>query len=66
MTPAAAAAGSAAGARLRKLLKSVSACTPEAAAYTNCVIKSSNTVQGTCQSEFGLLEKCMKNAATKK
>ena len=51
--------------RLKKLLSSVSQCTVEAAAYSTCVLKSPNTVKGTCQPEFEILDKCMKRAAKK-
>ena len=47
------------------MLSSVSMCSVEAAAYSQCVIKSKNTVKGSCQKEFAMLEKCIKVAASK-
>ena len=49
--------------RLKKVLSSVTLCSTEALAYSQCVLKSANTVKGTCQKEFVLLEHCMKIAA---
>ena len=52
--------------RLKNMLSSVSHCSVEAAAYSQCVIGSPNTIKGSCQKEFALLQQCIKVAASKR
>ena len=51
--------------RLKKILSSTTRCTKEATAYANCVLKSENTLKGTCQKEFYDFTKCIKVQASK-